>query len=56
MSRTDKKEYKDWKGFGERTKKAREYILDNIMLKEIAKPRENLSKYAPKITKTKISV
>ena len=39
-----------------RTKKAREYILDDIMLKQIEKPRESLSKYAPKITKTKISV
>ena len=39
-----------------RTKKAREYILDEIMLKQIAKPREELSKYAPKITKTKIKV
>ncbi len=26
MSRTDKKEYTDWKGFGERTRKARESI------------------------------
>ena len=39
-----------------RTKKAREYILDEIMLKQIDKPREELSKYAPKITQTKISV
>lgn len=39
-----------------RTKKAREYILDEIMLKQIAKPREELSKYAPKITKTKIKI
>ena len=39
-----------------RTRKAREYILDEIMLKQIAKPREELSKYAPKITKTKIAV
>ncbi len=39
-----------------RTKKAREYILDEIMLKQIAKPREELSKYAPKITTTKIKV
>ncbi len=39
-----------------RTKKAREYILDEIMLKQIEKPREELSKYAPKITKSKISV
>lgn len=39
-----------------RTRKAREYILNEIMLKEIAKPRAELSKYAPKITQTKISV
>ncbi len=39
-----------------RTKKAREYILNDIMLKQIEKPREELSKYAPKITKMKISV
>jgi len=39
-----------------RTRKAREYILDEIMLKQIAKPREELSKYAPKITKMKIKV
>lgn len=34
----------------ERTYKARCYILDEIMLKEIAEPRKELSKYAPKIT------
>ena len=39
-----------------KTKKAREYILNDIMLKQIEKPRTELSKYAPKITKTKISV
>ncbi len=39
-----------------RTKKAREYILDEIMLKQIAEPRKELSKYAPKITNIKISV
>ena len=33
-----------------RTKKARQYILDEIMLKQIAEPRKQLSKYAPKIT------
>ena len=32
-----------------RTKKARQYILDEIMLKQIEKPREEVSKYAPKI-------
>ncbi len=39
-----------------RTRKAREYILDEIMLKQIAEPRKELSKYAPKITKSKIAV
>ena len=33
-----------------RTRKARQYILDEIMLKQIAEPRKELSKYAPKIT------
>ena len=37
-----------------RTKKAREYILDEVMLKAIDKPRTNLSKYAPKIENIKI--
>ena len=32
-----------------KTNEARQYILDEIMLKEIDKPRETLSKYAPKI-------
>ncbi len=32
-----------------RTRKARQYILDEIMLKQIAEPREEVSKYAPKI-------
>ena len=40
----------------ERTKVARDYILDEIMLKQIAKPREEISKYAPRILTTKISV
>ena len=31
-----------------RTNKARQYILDEIMLKEISAPRAELSKYAPK--------
>jgi len=31
-----------------RTNKARQYILDEIMLKQIAAPRAELSKYAPK--------
>ena len=38
-----------------RTKKAREYILDEVMLKTIDKPRANLSKYAPKIETIKIN-
>ena len=38
-----------------RTKKARQYILDEIMLKEIAEPRKELSKYAPKITSMTIN-
>ena len=39
-----------------RTKKARQYILDEIMLKQIDKPRAEVSKYAPKIISTIISV
>ena len=37
-----------------KTKKAREYILDEIMLKEIPEPREEVSKYAPRIVSTQI--
>ena len=40
----------------ERTKVARDYILDEIMLKQIDKPRAEISKYAPRITTTTISV
>ena len=40
----------------ERTKVARDYILDNIMLPQIAEPRKELSKYAPRIITTKIDV
>ncbi|WP_101698288.1 polyribonucleotide nucleotidyltransferase [Clostridium minihomine] len=40
----------------EKTHKARDYILDEIMLKEIDKPREELSKYAPKMLSTVIPV
>jgi len=40
----------------ERTRNARKYILDEIMLKEIDKPRENISKYAPSIINTVINV
>ena len=40
----------------ERTKVARDYILDNVMLPVISKPREDISKYAPKIMTAMISV
>ena len=40
----------------ERTKNARKYILDEIMLKQIAEPRKEISKYAPRIVNTKIKV
>ncbi|MBR3152781.1 MAG: polyribonucleotide nucleotidyltransferase [Clostridia bacterium] len=40
----------------ERTKKARKYILDEIMLKQIDKPRADVSKYAPRIVTTTIDV
>ena len=40
----------------EKTYKARLYILDEIMLKAIAEPREELSPYAPKMLSTKIDV
>ena len=40
----------------ERTEKARKYILNDIMAPQISKPREELSKYAPKIVTTKIKV
>ena len=39
-----------------KTHKARIYILDEVMLKAIAQPREELSKYAPKMLTTKIPV
>ena len=38
----------------EKTYKARLYILDEVMLKAIDKPRPELSKYAPKVITTKI--
>ena len=40
----------------ERTRKARQHILDDIMKPVISKPRKEVSKYAPKIINTKISV
>ena len=39
-----------------KTRKARQYILDEIMLKEIAEPRKEISKYAPHIVSTNIKV
>lgn len=39
-----------------RTRKARAYILDEIMLKTIPEPRKHLSQYAPKIKTLKIDV
>ncbi|MBQ8181813.1 MAG: polyribonucleotide nucleotidyltransferase [Ruminococcus sp.] len=40
----------------EKTRKARLYILDEIMLKAIPAPRETVNKYAPKMLQTKIPV
>lgn len=40
----------------ERTKIARDYILDEVMAPVIAKPREEISKYAPRILTETISV
>lgn len=40
----------------EKTHKARDYILDEIMLKVIDKPRKELSPYAPKVLATTIEV
>ena len=37
-----------------RTKEAREYIINDIMTPAIAKPREEVGKYAPKITQIQI--
>ena len=39
-----------------KTHKARNYIIDEVMLKAIPAPREELSKYAPKMLSTKIDV
>ena len=38
----------------EKTYKARCYIIDEVMLKAIAEPRADVSKYAPKMLSTKI--
>jgi polyribonucleotide nucleotidyltransferase len=40
----------------ERTRIARKYILEEIMLKQIDKPRDEISKYAPNIITTTINV
>ena len=40
----------------ERTRNARMYILNDIMLPVISKPRKEISEYAPKIITTKIKV
>lgn len=40
----------------ERTKVARDYILDEIMKPQIAEPRAELSKYAPRIITTTINI
>ena len=40
----------------EKTRKARCYILDEVMLKASPEPRKELSKYAPKIITTKVPV
>ena len=40
----------------ERTRKARQHILDDIMAPVISEPREEISKYAPRIVGTQIKV
>ncbi len=40
----------------ERTRIARKYILEEVMLKQISKPREQISKYAPSIINTTINI
>ena len=40
----------------EKTRKARIYILDEVMLKAIPEPRKELSEFAPKIITTKVPV
>ena len=40
----------------ERTRNARSYILNDIMLPQISEPRKEISEYAPKIITTKIKV
>ena len=40
----------------ERTRKARNYILEDVMMPVINKPREDISEYAPRIVGTQIKV
>ena len=40
----------------EKTHRARNYILDEVLLKAIPEPRKELSKYAPKMLTTKVPV
>ena len=40
----------------ERTRIARKYILEEVMLKQLDKPRAEISKYAPRIVNMKIKV
>jgi polyribonucleotide nucleotidyltransferase len=40
----------------EKTRKARQYILDDIMAPVISEPRKEISKYAPRIVSTQIKV
>ena len=40
----------------EMTRKARIHILDNVMLKALPAPREEVAKYAPKMFSTKVPV
>ena len=39
-----------------KTRKAREHILNDVMLPVISKPRDDISKYAPRIVSTQIKV
>lgn len=48
--------YKIIKEAFERTRKARKYILEEVMLKQLDKPRAAISEYAPKIINMKIKV
>ena len=40
----------------EKTHKARDYIIDEIMLKAISEPRPQLSRYAPKVLTTSVPI